>query len=160
MSQPAIFEAPVPENHYSNPYSNDEGEFFFKKAFRSIGSGLKTVVKAAARFAPILAGKLATMIPGIGVVAGHLAAKLTSHLLKEGEMEAMQMEAEFFGTNEAEAEVTNSEQAHEAALTEFLAAQAAEATTEAESEWRSPRLCRSPFGLWADSGHYDRLHQS
>jgi hypothetical protein len=127
---------------YSNPYSNpefeDEGEFFFKKAFRSIGRGLKAVVKAAAplakRFAPILAGKLATMIPGIGVVAGPLAAKLTSHLLKEGEMEAMQMEAEFFGTNEAEAEVANHEMAHEAALTEFLAAQAAEASTEAESE--------------------------
>ncbi len=125
---------------YSNPYSNpeDEGEYFFKKAFRSIGRGLKAVVKVAAplakRFAPILAGKLAAMIPGVGVLAGPLAAKLTSHLLKEGELEAMQMEAEFFGTNEAEAEVTNSEQAHEAALTEFLAAQAAEATTEAESE--------------------------
>jgi hypothetical protein len=161
---PAAYSNPYsnPETHYSNPYSNpefedewaanpaaysnpysnpeyeDEGEYFFKKAFRSIGRGLKSVVKAAAplakRFAPILAGKLTTMIPGIGVVAGPLAAKLTSHLLKEGEMEAMQMEAEFFGTNEAEAEVTNSEQAHEAALTEFLAAQAAEATTEAESE--------------------------
>jgi hypothetical protein len=127
-------------NSYSNPYSNpeDEGEYFFKKAFRSIGRGLKAVVKAAAplakRFAPILAGKLATMIPGIGVVAGPLAAKLTSQLLKEGEMEAMQMEAEFFGTNESEAEVANHETAHEAALTEFLAAQAAEASTEAEAE--------------------------
>jgi hypothetical protein len=49
-------------------------------------------------------------------------------------MEAVQMEAEFFGTNEAEAEVANTEIAHEAALTEFLAAQAAEATTEAEAE--------------------------
>jgi hypothetical protein len=126
--------------HYSNFYSNpeDEGEYFFKKAFRSIGRGLKAVVKTAApfakRFAPILAGKLATMIPGIGVIAGPLAAKLTSQLLKEGEMEAMQMEAEFFGTNEAEAEVANNETAHEAALTEFLAAQAAEASTEAEAE--------------------------
>jgi hypothetical protein len=134
------WEATSHETHYSNPYSNpeDEGEYFFKKAFRSIGRGLKAVVKAAAplakRFAPILAGKLASLIPGVGVIAGPLAAKLTGHLLKEGEMEAMQMEAEFFGTNEAEAEVTNSEQAHEAALTEFLAAQAAEATTEAESE--------------------------
>jgi hypothetical protein len=140
-----------PEAHYSNSYSNpefedewennefeDEGELFFKKAFRSIGRGLKAVVKVAAplakRFAPILAGKLATMIPGIGVVAGPLAAKLTRHLLKEGEMESMQMEAEFFGANEAEAEVANHEMAHEAALTEFLAAQAAEATNEAESE--------------------------
>jgi hypothetical protein len=74
------------------------------------------------------------MIPGVGVVAGPLAAKLTSQLVKEGEMEAVQMEAEFFGTNEAEAEVANTETAHEAALTEFLAAQAAEATTEAEAE--------------------------
>jgi hypothetical protein len=123
---------------YSNPYSNpefeDEGEFFFKK----LGRGLKAIAKVAAplakRFAPILAGKLATMIPGVGVVAGPLAAKLTKHLLRNAEMEAIQMEAEFFGTNEAEAEVANHEMAHEAALTEFLAAQAAEATTEAESE--------------------------
>jgi hypothetical protein len=140
-----------PETHYSNPYSNpefedeweshefeDEGEFFFKKAFRSIGRGLKAVVKVAAplakRFAPILAGKLAAMIPGVGLVAAPLAAKLTQHLLREGEMESMQMEAEFFGANEAEAEVANHEMAHEAALTEFLAAQAAEAVNEAESE--------------------------
>ena len=130
------------EAHYSNPYANpefeDEGEYFFKKAFRSIGHGLKAAIKVAAplakRFAPILAGKLATMIPGVGVIAGPLAARLTSHLLKEGEMESMEMESEFFGSNEAEVEVANHEMAHEAALTEFLAAQAAEASTEAEAE--------------------------
>jgi hypothetical protein len=125
-------------NHYSNPEFEDEGEYFFKKAFRSIGRGLKAVVKVAAplakRFAPILAGKLAAMIPGLGLVAGPLAAKLTSQLLKEGEMESMEMESEFFGSNEVEAEVANHETAHEAALTEFLAAQAAEASTEAEAE--------------------------
>jgi hypothetical protein len=126
--------------HYSNPYSNpeDEGEYFFKKAFRTIGKGLKSVVKAAAplakRFAPIVAGKLAALIPGIGPISGPLAARLTSSLVQEGEMETAQMEAEFFGTNEAEAEVAQTEQAHEAALTEFLAAQAAEAATEAEAE--------------------------
>jgi hypothetical protein len=128
--------------HYSQPYSSpefeDEGEYFFKKAFRSIGRGIKAVAKVAAplakRFAPILAGKLAALIPGIGPIAGPLVAKLTSALVKEGEMEAMQMEAEFFGTNEMEAEVGNTESAHEAALTEFLAAQAAEASTEAEAE--------------------------
>ena len=130
------------ETHYSNPYSNpefeDEGEYFFKKAFRTLGRGLKAVVKVAAplakRFAPILAGKLAGMIPGLGLIAGPLAAKLTGHLLKEGEMESMEMESEFFGSNEAEAEVANNETAHEAALTEFLASQAAEASTEAEAE--------------------------
>lgn len=128
--------------HYSNPYSNpemeNEGEYFFKKAFRTLGRGIKSVAKVAAplakRFAPILAGKLAALIPGVGPIAGPLASKLTSALLKEGEMESMQMEAEFFGANEAEAEVAQTETAYEAALTEFLAAQAAEATTEAEAE--------------------------
>jgi hypothetical protein len=123
-----------PEANYSHPYSNpefeDEGEFSFKK----LGRGLKSIAKLAKRFAPAIVGKLGSMIPGVGLVAGPLAAKLTGHLLREAEMEAMQMEAEFFGNNEMEAEVANSEVAHEAALTEFLAAQAAEATTEAESE--------------------------
>jgi hypothetical protein len=136
--------------HYSNPYSNpeyenewempeasyysnpehewetnleDEGEYFFKK-----------VLRFAKKLAPKLAGKLAGMIPGVGLVAGPLAAKLTGALIREGEMEAVQMEAQFFGMNEAEAEVANTEIAHEAALTEVLAAQAAEATTEAEAE--------------------------
>lgn len=49
-------------------------------------------------------------------------------------MEAVQMEAQLFGTNAAEAEVANTEVAYEAALTEVLSAQAAEATTEAEAE--------------------------
>ncbi len=75
-----------------------------------------------------------TPIPGASTIAAPLAGKITNALLKEGEMAAMQMEAEFFGTNEAEAEVADNEMAHDAALTEFLAAQAAEAPTEAEAE--------------------------
>jgi hypothetical protein len=128
---------------YSNPYSNpeweDEGEYFdFKTAFSALGKGISTGAKLLAplakNLAPKLVGGLVSMIPGAGVIAGPLAAKLTSTLLKEGEMEAMQMEAEFFGTNKADAEVGNTDAAHEAALTEFLAAQAAEATTDAEAE--------------------------
>jgi hypothetical protein len=113
-----------PGNGYANPYANpefeDEGEYFFKKAFQTLGRGI--------------AGGLVGMIPGAGTVAGPLAAKLTSAMLQEGEMEAAQMEAEVFGSNELQTEVSNTEVAHEAALTEFLAAQAAEATTEAEAE--------------------------
>ncbi|MBD2157867.1 hypothetical protein [Leptolyngbya sp. FACHB-16] len=131
-----------PEVQYSNPYSNpefeDEGEYFFKKAFRTLGKGIKAAAKVAAplakKLAPKLAGTLVGMIPGLGAIAGPLASQLTGALLKEGEMEAMQMEAEFFGTNEAEAEVANNEVAYEAALTEFLAAQAAEASNESEAE--------------------------
>ncbi len=139
-------------NHYNNPYGSPEmewempgvnpygsSEYEYEAEFwKKIGSGLKKLVKAAAplakRFAPMIAGKLASMIPGVGVLAGPLAAKLTSQLVSEGEMEAEQMEAEFFGMNEAVAEVANTEMAHEAALAEFLATQAAEATNEAEAE--------------------------
>ncbi|MBD2057530.1 hypothetical protein H6F88_16125 [Oculatella sp. FACHB-28] len=117
-----------------NPEFEDEGEYFFKK----LGRGLKSLAKVAApiakRLAPIAARTLVGMIPGVGAVAGPLAGKLTSALLKEGEMEAAQLEAQLFGTNEFEAEVANTEIAHEAALTEVLAAQAAEAATEAEAE--------------------------
>jgi hypothetical protein len=117
-----------------NPEFEDEGEYFFKK----LGRGLKSLAKIAApiakKLAPIAARTLVGMIPGVGAVAGPLAGKLTQSLLREGEMEATQLEAQLFGSNEYEAEVANSEIAHEAALTEILAAQAAEATTEAEAE--------------------------
>jgi hypothetical protein len=74
------------------------------------------------------------MIPGVGAIAAPIAGQLTSQLLKEGAMEAAEMEAEFFGTSEAEAEVGHTEAAHEAALTEMLAAEATEAESEAEAE--------------------------
>ncbi len=121
----------------ANPYGSPEYEYeaeFWKK----IGRGFKKLLKAAAplakKFAPIIAGKLAGMIPGAGLIAGPLAAKLTSQLVSEGEMEATQMEAALFGMNEAVAEVANTEVAYEAALAEFLATQAAEATNEAEAQ--------------------------
>ncbi|MDM9580117.1 hypothetical protein [Nostoc sp. GT001] len=124
--------------HYSHPYSNpefeDEGEYFWGGIKKFATKAWKVAAPLAKKLAPKLAGTLVGMIPGVGAVAGPLAAKLAGALIKEGEMEAVQMEAEFFGTNEAEAEVANTETAHEAALTEFLAAQAAEATTEAEAE--------------------------
>jgi hypothetical protein len=126
-----------PAAHYSNPYSNpefeNEGEYFWGGLKKIARKAWKVAAPFAKGLAPKLVSTLFGMIPGAGAIAGPLAGKLTSALLKEAEMEAMQMEAEFFGTNEAEAEVANHEMAHEAALTEFLAAQAAEATTEAES---------------------------
>ena len=121
-------------NPFGNPELSQEGEYFFKK----LGKGLKSLAKVAAplakKLAPIAARTLVGMIPGAGAVAGPLAGKLVSTLVREAEMEVAQMEAALFGTNEAEAEVANNEVAYEAALTEFLAAQAAEATTEAEAE--------------------------
>jgi hypothetical protein len=131
------------ENEWeNNPYSNQElaqeGELFFKKAFRSLGRFAKGAVKklgsVAKKLAPIAAGALGSMIPGAGAIVGPLAGKVTAALVQEAEMEVAQMEASLFGNNEMEAEVANTEVAYEAALTEFLAAQAAESTLEGEAE--------------------------
>jgi hypothetical protein len=132
------------ETHYSNPYSSPEFEdeaeadLFFKRAFRAIRRAGKFIGRRlgplAKRLAPFAAKALAGMIPGVGVIAGPLAGRLTSALLKEGEMEAAQLEDELFGANEMEAEVAPNEAAHEAALTEVLAAEAAELESEAEAE--------------------------
>jgi len=125
---------------YSNSYQSpefeweDEGEYFFKSAFKFIKRAAKVVAPLAKRLAPFAAKALVSMIPGVGALAAPLVGQLTSQLLKEGAMEAAEMEAEFFGTNEAEAEIGNTEHAQEAALTELLAAEAASAESESEAE--------------------------
>jgi hypothetical protein len=57
-----------------------------------------------------------------------------SQVLNLGDAVAQEAEASLFGANELQAELANHETAHEAALTEVLAAEAAHATTEAEAE--------------------------
>jgi hypothetical protein len=120
-----------PEAHYSSPELEweDEADPFFGKALRRIGRGLGGLAK---RFAPSIVRSLVGMIPGVGAIAGPLAGQLTSSLLREGEAMAMELEAEFFSSPEFEVGAT--EQAHEAALTELLAAEASMASTEAEAE--------------------------
>lgn len=124
--------------HSSNPEMESEweteGEYFFKKALRGIKKIAQVAAPLAKRLAPIAAKTLVGAIPGVGATAGPLAGKLVSTLLREGEMEAVQMEAEFFGTNEAEAEVSNTQAAYEAALTEVLAAEASHSQSESEAE--------------------------
>ena len=118
------------ETHYSNP--EDEGEFFFKRFKSILGKVAKIAAPIAKRLAPFAAKALVGMIPGVGAIAGPLAGKLVSTLVQEGEAEASAMEAELFSA-QAQGETEN-ENAHEAMLTEVLAAQAAEATHEAEAE--------------------------
>lgn len=65
-------------------------------------------------------------------VAGLL--RQLSALFGEGESEAAALEAEFFGANEFEGELAAHETAHEAALTEVLAAEAAHTEDESEAE--------------------------
>ena len=128
------------ESHYSNPEFEDEAEadLFFKRAFRAIkraGSfALRRLAPLARRLAPIAAGALGSLIPGAGAIVGPLASRLASSVIREGEVEASHLEAQLFGANAMEAEVGETEASHEAALTEMLAAEAAELESEAEAE--------------------------
>jgi hypothetical protein len=117
---------------------DNEGDYFLKKLRSRLAKGWQRFKKGAGRVLKRVLPKAATvlggMIPGVGGITGPLAGKLTKAIVKEAEMEVAQMEAEFFGINEADAEVAPTEIAKQAALAEFLAAQAADATTEAEAE--------------------------
>ncbi|MCE3236112.1 MAG: hypothetical protein K0Q50_2292 [Vampirovibrio sp.] len=101
------------------------------KGIKKVGRVLKPFAK---KLAPKLAGSLVSMIPGVGPVLSPLASKATKMLLKEGEAEAEMLEAEMLVSHEGELEIGESEVAQQTALTEYLAAQAAEAQTEAEAE--------------------------
>jgi hypothetical protein len=57
-----------------------------------------------------------------------------SRIFGEAEMETTELEAELFGSNEFEGELAAHETAHEAALTEVLAAEAAHTESESEAE--------------------------
>jgi hypothetical protein len=107
-----------------------EADPFFGKMFKRLASGIGSVAK---RIAPGAVRALAGMIPGVGAIAGPLLGQLTQRLLQEGEAMAAEAEAEAFGGSHGEAEVGTSETAHEAALSELLAAEAAMATSEAEA---------------------------
>jgi hypothetical protein len=76
-------------------------------------------------------------VPG-GAGSGRLTAlrlvRRLHRLILRGEAEAAQAEAQFFGSGEMEWEVGEHPAAHEAALTEVLAAEAAHTASEAEAE--------------------------
>ena len=69
---------------------------------------------------------------GANATARALVRQLQA-VLGEGESEAAALEAQFFGANEFQGELAGNEQAHEAALTEVLAAEAAHTASESEA---------------------------
>jgi hypothetical protein len=81
----------------------------------------------ARRVAPRIFRSLAGMIPGVGPIV----SQVLGSVMGEAEAEAQQLEANLFGAGEGE--MPGHEMAHEAALTEMLAAEAASASTEAEA---------------------------
>src|SRR5262249_4930376 len=111
----------------------DEADPFIGKALRKGFGKLKglagKLMPVAKMLAPMASQALSSMIPG-----GGMLAKLAGSFLKEGQMEAMEAEAQFFGHGEINAEVGSTEAAYEAALTELLAHEAVMAETESEAE--------------------------
>jgi hypothetical protein len=99
----------------------------------SFGGLLKGIGKVAKGALPIVAKSLASMVPGVGAIAGPLAGQLAQSLVGEGEAMAAEAEAEAFGGSSGEAEIGNSDTAHEAALSELLAAEAAMSPSETEA---------------------------
>src|SRR5205085_889410 len=70
-----------------------EADPFLGKAFRRFSrAALRRLGKIAKGAAPFVAGKLFGMIPGAGLIAGPLAAKLTAALVREGEVSTLEAE--------------------------------------------------------------------
>jgi hypothetical protein len=92
------------------------------------------LMRAARRLTPLARSTMPSVVRiVIGVPAGGLLRQL-GPLLRESEQEAAALEAHLFGANEMEAEVAAHETAHEAALTEVLAAESAHTESESEAE--------------------------
>ncbi|KYC35593.1 hypothetical protein WA1_07155 [Scytonema hofmannii PCC 7110] len=131
------------ESEYRNLEFEDAAEYEAQKKtkkrtgrflsfLRRVGRGLKKVVR---RVVPII-GKMGGALVGgpAGSAIGGAVGSGLAKALKEAEMEVAQMEAEFFGMNEADAEIALTEAAMDAALAEVMADRAASAETDAEAQ--------------------------
>jgi hypothetical protein len=92
----------------------------------SFGGLLSGIGNIAKKVAPGAVKALASMVPGAGPLIAPALGNLTQSLLSEAEARVAEAEAEAFGGSQGEAEVGGSETAQEAALSELLAADAAE----------------------------------
>ena len=119
-----------PETHETHEWELEADPFFGGGAWRRLARG---TARIARRVAPSAIGALGSMIPGVGAVTGPLLGQLAQGTLNEGEAMAAEAETESFGGRHSESEVGHSEIAHEAALSELLAAEAAMASSEAEA---------------------------
>jgi hypothetical protein len=126
-------------SHYSNPYSNPEFEDEAGRLMPLIARAAKAVLPQAKRIAARVGSDLLRQIgqgqagiqPNRQIVA--LFQRL-GRLFAQAESETAAHEAHLFGANEYEAEVAAHEVAHEAALTEVMAAEASHTESESEAQ--------------------------
>jgi hypothetical protein len=95
-----------------------ENEYFSQKRLDDIQKVAKASAPIAKQLAPIAARAL------VGSTPSPVAGNLLNSLLREGETTAVAMEAQFFGSNELETEVSNTE----------VAAEASHSNSESEAE--------------------------
>jgi hypothetical protein len=126
-------------SHYS--HSEMAGEWESEVFFRPALQGIRQVARATAPFAKGLAPIVAQTLLGT-LSRSRMERSRGSYrpvrnvipiLLEDGEMETEYQEASFFGTRAAEARVSRLEAAHDAALTEVLAAEASHSPSESEA---------------------------
>lgn len=119
-------------SHYSRSQMEGElesqNEYFLSSILPSIQKVARSAAPIAKQLAPIAAKTLVSKIPN------STTNKLLKSLLHNGENSAVAMESQFFGTNEAEAQVSNQEISYEAALAEVLAAEASHSSSNSEAE--------------------------
>jgi len=126
-------------SHFSNPYSNSEFEDEAGRLMSLIARTAKAALPQAKRIAARVGSDLLRQIgqgqtgtqPNRQIVA--LFQRL-GKLFAQAESEMAAHEARLFGANEYEAEVAEHEMAHEAALTEVMAAEATHTESESEAQ--------------------------
>jgi len=131
-------------SHFSNPYSNPEFEDEAGRLMPLIARAAKAVLPQAKRIAARVGSDLLRQI-GQGQAGTQPTPSRSNRqivalfqrlgrLFAQAESETVAHEAHLFGANEYEAEVAAHEVAHEAALTEVMAAEASHTESESEAQ--------------------------
>ena len=129
-------------NHYSNPYSNPELEDEVGHLMALIARAAKAVVPQAKSMAMRVGSDLLRQIGQASSqpTQSHRSQQIAEviqrlrRLFAQAESETAAHEAHLFGANEYETEVAAHELAHEASLTEVMAAEASHTESESEAQ--------------------------
>ncbi len=147
---------------HSNPYSNPEMEYEADRFIPLIAKAATKLLPHAVRLGRGLfrrLGRGSSQQPGSRATASGRSQQIAAlfhrlgRLFAQGESEVAAHEAQLFGANEFETEVTGHEAAHQAALTEVMAAEASH--TESESEAQALLGAALPISVRVMGGRVD-----
>jgi len=149
-------------SHFSNPYSNPEMEYEADRFIPLIAKAASRLLPQAVRLGRGLLRSLGqsnagqaggrSMSPQRSQQIAALFHRL-GRLFAQGESEVAAHEANLFGSNEFETEVAAHEAAHQAALTEVMAAEATH--TESENEAQALLGATLPISVRVMGGRVD-----